>query len=112
MPQFMMVYRGKATDVSDMTEEEAGAVMAKWAEWMQGVGPALTDLGTPFGPSSSIVDDGSAGTAVSLTGYSIVKADNMVGARALADNHPFLSEGKGDYAIDLYEMMPVPTMDG
>jgi hypothetical protein len=108
----MIVYKGDATDMSEMTQEEMQAVMAKWAEWMQEVGLALTDIGAPFGPSSSIVDDGSPGTAVSLTGYSIVEADNMDAARALADNHPFLSEGKGDYAIDLYEMMPVPTMDG
>ena len=111
MAQFMMVYKGDAADMSEMTEEEAHAVMAQWAEWMQGVGSALTDLGTPFGPSSSIVDDGSAGTAASLTGYSIVEADSMDAARALADGHPFLSEGKGNYAIDLYEMMPVPLPD-
>lgn len=112
MAQFMMVYKGDATDMSEMTEEEAHAVMAKWAEWMQGMGSALTDLGTPFGPSTSIVDDGSVGTAVSLTGYSIVEAADMGAARALAKGHPFLSEGKGDFAIDLYEMMPVPTMEG
>jgi len=112
MAQFMIVYKGDATDMSEMTQVEMQAVMAKWAEWMQGVGSALTDVGNPFGSSSSIVDDGSSGTAVPLTGYSIVEADNMDGARALADNHPFLSEDKGDYAIDLYELMPVPTMDG
>ena len=111
MSQFMMVYKGEATDMSDMSEEEAGAVMAKWAEWMQGVGSALTDMGMPFGPSSSIVDDGSAGTAAPLTGYSIVEADSMDAARALADGHPFLIEGKGNYAVDLYELMPVPMMD-
>jgi hypothetical protein len=111
MAQFMIVYKGDATDMSEMTQEDMQAVMAKWAEWMQGVGFALTDLGTPFGPSSSIVDDGSAGTAASLTGYSIVEADSMDAARALADGHPFLSEGKGNFAIDLYELMPVPLPD-
>ena len=77
MAQYMIVYKGDATDMSEMTQDEMQAVMAKWAEWMQGVGSALADVGTPFGPSSSIVDDGSAGTAVSLTGYSIVEADSM-----------------------------------
>ncbi|MEA3511159.1 MAG: YciI family protein [Actinomycetota bacterium] len=112
MAQFMIVYKGDATDMAEMTEEEMQAVMMKWAAWMEGVGSALADVGAPFGPSSSIVDDGSPGTAVSLTGYSILEADSMDAARALADDHPFLSEGKGNYAIDLYEMMPVPTMDG
>ena len=105
----MLVYKGDATDMSDMTEEEAGAVMAKWGAWMQKVGPALTDIGTPFGPSTSLVDDGSTDTAASLTGYSIVEAASMNDALALADGHPYLSEGKGDFAIDIYEMMPVPV---
>jgi hypothetical protein len=29
MAKFIMLYKGEATDMSDMTEEEAGAVMAK-----------------------------------------------------------------------------------
>jgi hypothetical protein len=105
----MMVYKGEATDMSEMTEEEAGEVMAKWGAWIERVGPALSDIGTPFGPGTSLVDDGTTGTAISLTGYSIVEADDVDGALQLADGHPYLSEGKGDYAIDLFELMPVPV---
>lgn len=108
MPQFMMVYRGEATDMSDMSEEEAAAVMAKWGAWMQKVGAALSDVGSPFGPGSSLVDDGSRSAPASLTGYSIVEATDLAGAEALADGHPYLSEGSGNYAIDIYELMPVP----
>ena len=111
MAKFMMVYKGEATDMSAMTEAEVSAVMAAWGVWIQNVGPALVDVGTPFGSGVSVVDDGSAGTAVSLSGYSIVEADDMDGARAFASNHPFLSEGKGDFAVDVYELMPVPMMD-
>ncbi len=108
MPRFMMVYKGEATDMSEMTEEEGAAVMAKWGTWMQKVGPALIDIGAPFGPATSIVDDGTSGAPLSLTGFSIVEAADMGAARQLADGHPYLSEGKGDYAIDLFELMPVP----
>ena len=111
MAKYMMVYKGEATDMSDMTEEQVASVMAAWGAWTQAVGPALVDIGTPFGPGVSVVDDGSTGTAVSLTGYSIVEADDVAGAQALADNHPFLSEGKGNFAVDVYELMPVPMMD-
>ena len=111
MAKYMMVYKGDATDMSDMTEEQVAAVMAAWGVWTESVGPALVDVGTPFGPGVSIVDDGSTGTAVSLTGYSIVEADDMNSARAFANNHPFLSEGKGNFAVDVYELMPVPMMD-
>lgn len=108
MTQFIMIYKGEATDMADMTPEEGAAVMAKWGTWMEKVGPALSDVGSPFGPGTSLVDDGSPGTAVSLTGYSIVEADDMATAQALANGHPYLSEGKGDYAIDIFELMPVP----
>ena len=108
MPRFMLVYKGEHTDMSDMSEEEAGAVMAKWGVWMEKVGGALSDIGAPFGAGSSIVDNGSVGSATSLTGYSIVEAASIDDAKALADGHPYLSEGKGDYAIDIYELLPVP----
>jgi hypothetical protein len=108
MPKFLMVYKGEATDMSTMTADQAKEVMAKWAAWMEGVGAALSDVGTPLGTGTSIVDDGSTGTAVPLTGYSIIEAADMDAARSLADGHPFLSEGKGDYAIDIFEMLPVP----
>ncbi|MFQ5966704.1 MAG: YciI family protein [Acidimicrobiia bacterium] len=108
MPKYMILYKGEATDLSDMSEEEAGAVMAKWTTWIEKLGPGLTDVGTPFGPGSSVVDNGSVGTAISFTGYSIVEAADMEGAQALTDGHPYLSEGKGDYAIDVFELLPVP----
>jgi len=108
MPKFMMVYKGEATDMSDMTPEQGAEVMAKWGVWMEKVGPALSDIGSPFGPGSSIVDDGSTGTAAAATGYSIVEAADMSAAQQLTDGHPYLSDGKGDFAIDIYELLPVP----
>ena len=108
MAQFMMVYKGEATDMADMTPEEGQAVMAKWAAWMDRVGPALTDVGTPFGPGRSVVDDGSVGAPAALTGYSIVEAADLDAAQELTVGHPYLSDGSGNYAIDLYELMPVP----
>ncbi|NQV06828.1 hypothetical protein HQ535_09760 [bacterium] len=111
MPRFMMVYRGEATDMSQMTPEEGQAVMAKWGVWMEKVGPALTDIGAPFGAGTSVVDDGSTGTAAASTGYSIVEAADLAAATGLADGHPYLSEGAGNYAIGIYELMPVPFQD-
>ena len=111
MAKYMMVYKGDATDMSDMTEAQVGEVMAAWGAWIEKVGPALLDVGTPFGPGISIVDNGTMGTAASLTGYSIVEADSMAVAQGLANDHPFLSEGKGNFAVDVYELMPVPMMD-
>jgi hypothetical protein len=54
------------------------------------------------------VDDGTSRQALSLSGYSIIEADGLSEAAALADGHPFLAEGLGNYSIDLFEMLPVP----
>lgn len=111
MSKFILIYKGEATDTSEMTEEQAAAVMEKWGSWMGKVGPALVDVGTPFGPGVSVVDDGTIGAPVSLSGYSIVEASDLAGAQALADGHPYLSDGQGKFAIEIYEMMPVPFQD-
>ncbi len=111
MAKYMLIYKGEATDMADMTEEASQAVFAKWAAWMERIGPALSDVGTPFGPGSSIVDDGSRGPSVALTGYSIVEADSIDAAIALTDGHPYLSDGSGNYAIQVHELMPVPFPD-
>jgi hypothetical protein len=111
MANYILVYKGEATDMSEMTAEQGAEVMAKWGVWMGKVGSSLVDIGSPFGAGQSIVDDGTTGTAASLTGYSIVQAASLDEAQALADGHPYLSESKGDYAIDIYELMPVPFED-
>ncbi len=108
MSQYILVYKGEATDMSEMTPEQGMEVMAKWGAWMEKVGDALSDVGSPFGPGSSVVDDGSSAAAASLTGYSIVEAADLTGAQALTDYHPYLSEGAGKFAIDIYELLPVP----
>lgn len=108
MPQYIMIYKGEATDMADMTPEQGMEVMAKWNEWMGKVGTSLADVGSPFGPGASLVDDGSSGTAEALTGYSIVEAADIDEAQRHADGHPYLSEGEGSFAIDIYELMPVP----
>ena len=110
MPNFMMVYKGAAPDMDSYTPEQIGEIMGAWQAWMGGLGEAMVDGGSPFGPSSSVVDDGSAGSAAPLTGYTVVAADDIAGAQAMANGHPFLSEGKGDYAIDIFEMLPAPGM--
>lgn len=108
MPKFIMLYKGEATDMGAMTEEQQQEVMGKWGEWMGRVGSALADVGAPFGPGVSLVDDGSVGDPVAMSGYTIVEAADLDSAKSLADGHPYLSEGKGDYSIEVFELMSVP----
>ena len=108
MSKFILIYRGEATDMSEMTPEQGAEVMAKWGAWMEKVGSGLSDVGSPFGPGVSVVDDGSTAAPAPSSGYSIVEAADLDAARALTDGHPYLSEGNGNFAIDVYELMPVP----
>ncbi|MCP3976404.1 MAG: hypothetical protein GY720_18110 [bacterium] len=78
-----------------MSPEEGQSIVAKWGAWMQKVGPAIIDIGSPLGPADSLVDDGTTSQTLSLTDYSIVDASDMASARQLADGHPYLSEGQG-----------------
>ena len=108
MSQYILVYKGEATDMADMTPEEGMEVMAKWGVWIEKVGSALTDVGAPFGPGSSVVDDGSSASPAAMTGYSIIEAADMAEAQGLCGQHPYLSEGEGNFAIDIFELMPAP----
>lgn len=107
MAKFIMLYKGDATDPADMSAEQRSEIMAAWVAWMENVGPAITDAGAPFGPGTSIIDDGSSGDPVKLNGYTLVEAEDLAAAEALTANHPFLSEGKGDFSIELYELIPM-----
>lgn len=111
MSKYIMIYKGEATDTADMTEEQAGEVMAKWGAWIGTVGSALVDVGSPFGEGLSAVDDGSTATPASLSGYSIVEAESLAAAKGLANGHPYLSEGAGNFAIEIFELAPVPFED-
>ena len=108
MSRYVLIYKGEATDPSQMSPEDAAKVMDGWRSWIGRVGPALVDVGTPFGAGTSVVDDGSTADAIPLSGFSIVESGSLSEARALAESHPFLSEGRGNYAVEVYEMLPVP----
>lgn len=111
MNKYMFVYKGPATPSEEMDEDKANEIMEAWQVWMDGIGDSLVDMGMPMGESYSLLDDSSEGTAAELTGYSVVQAEDMAGAKALAENHPFLSEGKGNFAIDIFELQPMPGMN-
>ena len=108
MAKYIYVYKGPATDMQEMSEEQSRKVLDAWNEWIKKTGKALVDVGQPMAKGFSKVDDGTDGSPALLNGYSIVEAANMVEARKLADGHPFLSEGKGNFSIDIYELLPLP----
>ena len=107
MAKFIYLYRGPATPASDMTPEQAAERMAAFGAWIEKVGTALVDVGSPFGSSASVRDDGTEGTAGDLTGYTIVEADDLRAAKALTDGLPFLSNGDGKCAVEIFQLRPM-----
>ena len=105
MARFIYLYRGPATPMTDMTPEQGAARMAAFSAWMEKVGAALADGGSPFGSSASVRDDGTEGTAGDLTGYTIVEADDLAAAKALTDGLPFLSGSDGKRAVEIFELL-------
>jgi hypothetical protein len=107
MAKFIYLYRGPATPMSDLTPEQGAERMAAFGAWMDKVGAALVDVGSPFGASASVRDDGTDGTAGDLIGYSIVEADDLGTAKALTDGLPFLANSDGNCAVEIFELQPM-----
>jgi hypothetical protein len=107
MSKFIYLYRGPATAMESFTPEQSAEQMALWGAWMGRVGAALVDGGAPFGARTAVSDDGTTPDASDQNGYTIVEAADLDAARGLLDGHPFLSEGKGRFTVDVYELVPM-----
>ena len=88
-----------------MTPAEEAAVMKEWTTWFGSLGSALADGGAPFGPSAGMIAPNgavSAGSAMAVTGYTILNADSAEAAIKLAKGCPVL---KGGGSITVYPAM-------
>lgn len=110
MAKYILLYNGPATPAEQMDPALVQKVMGAWKTWMEKLGPAMLDMGQPMANGKSVVDDGSAGQAPLLTGYSIIEASNMDDALAKVDGHPFLSDKTGKFSVEVFELLPVPGM--
>src|SRR4051812_3472182 len=105
MANFVLLYVG-----GDMpeTETEQNAVLEAWGAWFGELGSSLVDAGNPFTPvaktvqSNGSITEGALGTPA--TGYSIVSADSLDAAVALAKGCPQLQSGG---QISVYETFAV-----
>jgi hypothetical protein len=101
MANYLLLYSGGS--MPDSPAEQA-AVMKEWEVWFGKIGSGLVDGGDPFtGKAKTVASDGKAtdgpiGSPAS--GYSIVKADTLDAAVALAKGCPILKSGA---KISVYE---------
>lgn len=101
MADFVLLYTGGS---APETEEERTRVMQSWTDWYAELGAAVKDGGNPFTPAAkTIARDGSVsdGASGSLhSGYTIVEADSLDAATALAKGSPIF---QGGGSVTVYE---------
>ncbi len=87
MSNYILAYHGGKKPESP---EEGAKHMAKWKAWIDGLGDAVVNPGTPLGMSKTVSSGGVSddGGSNPLSGFSIVKADSMNAALEMAKGHP------------------------
>ncbi len=92
MSNYILAYHGGKKPESP---EEGAKHMAKWKAWIDGVGDAVVNPGTPLGMSKTVSSGGVSddGRSNPLSGFSIVEADSMDAALEMAKACPFLEFG-------------------
>ncbi|HTZ85889.1 MAG TPA: hypothetical protein VMB05_04400 [Solirubrobacteraceae bacterium] len=101
MGKYVFAYRGGM--MAD-TEEQRQAAMQAWGAWFGKLGPAIVDPGNPFAGSTSVNGNGGGAAASELTGYTVINADSLDAASALAEGCPVLDGGG---SVDVYETIEV-----
>jgi hypothetical protein len=102
MAKFVYIYTGGQMADTPAAQEEA---MQAWGAWFGTLGDAVTDMGNPFASSKTVstggVTDGGATTA---SGYSLLTADSLDAAAALAKGCPIIAGGG---TVEVYEAVPM-----
>jgi hypothetical protein len=106
MANYLLLYRGGGMPE---TEAEQKAVMQAWTAWFGQLGSALVDGGNPTSPNAKTiatdgtVTDGAEGMMPS--GYSIIKADSLDAAVALAKGCPVFQGGAQVTVLETFNAM-------
>lgn len=105
MADFLLLY-GAGGSMPE-TEEEQAAVMAAWDKWFADIGSALKDGGNPTSPmAKQIGTDGSVSdVAATASGYTIITADSLDEATAMAKGCPVLAGGSPVTVLETFNVM-------
>ncbi len=109
MKKFVFVYHAPMTpaEATPPTPEQMEAVMGEWMAWAGKVGDGMVDFGTPLADGVRVSTEGTSPSTREVTGYSILEADDLDAAVALAQDHPHLAM-PGGCEIEVHEAQPVP----
>ena len=105
MATYLLVYHGGSMPE---TEEERGSVMQAWGDWFGKLGGALKDPGNPVSQTRTIDSSGAVsngGGNGHASGYSIIEADSLDSAVALAKGCPVLLGGATIEVAETFDVM-------
>ena len=103
MANFLLTFHGGSMPE---TKEEQDQVMTAWTNWFGTLDDALVDGGNPISQAKAISPDGSVMDATSApSGYSILKADSLDAAVALAKGCPVLAGGASVLVSETFPVM-------
>jgi hypothetical protein len=90
MKPFVLLYKGGK---AGSTPAEAEKIMKVWMQWFEKLGKSVVDAGKPFGPGKTITAKGVHDGANASNGYTIIQAENLSDATALAKGCPLIGDG-------------------
>ena len=98
MPTFVLNYRTRTT--FDPTPETTAA----WMSWFDGIKDQIVDMGKPVVETTSLGDCDPTQTRIG--GYSVVRADDLESAVAIAKGCPVLGRNGG---VEIGLLAEIPT---
>ena len=105
MADFVLLYSGGSMPETDAEKDR---VMKAWDAWYAELGGSIKDGGNPFAPAAkTIASDGAVSDASGplFSGYTIVQADSLDAATALAKGSPVLQGGGGVTVYEAFDVM-------
>lgn len=105
MKQYVLVYLGGNQPAS---EQEASNHYEKYVGWLTSLGETVIIPTIPLKDTYTVSPDGTIkeGGSSAMSGFTIIKADSMQAALAIAQACPFLEIGG---SLEVSEMMQVPV---
>ncbi len=111
MKKFIVLYHAPKSmmkQASKATPEEVQKSMEGWMKWAAKCGDQLVDMGAPLSGGQHLAPGGtSKNSRKSVTGYSVLQAKSMAGAKRLLKTHPHL-KWDASCSIEVHEVMPMP----
>jgi hypothetical protein len=106
MPNYLLAYHGGGGMAQDQAARDK--LMAEWGKWFQDLGPALVDGGNPVMRAKTVTSKGSVsdgGGQNPVSGYSVIKANDLDSAVKPARSCPVLSGGGSIEVAETFSAM-------